>query len=322
MSSSGVNKHNGDLSHDRLQESSLLKPCPCSPGAVACGYYNLNTLSGCPYDCSYCILQGYLADKKPQSMPGLDRLEKDLETLKNLPFPRVGNGELADSLAFPQALEQVPLLLAALRRRPRVVFEFKTKSANIAPLLAENPAPNIVAAWSLNPQVIAKLEEKGAPALQERLAAMLAVQERGYRIALHFDPLVIFPGWPELYRGLVRQIAAAGIRVEAIAWWSLGSLRFPAGLVEHIFRHRDSMLFYGELVDGFDGKYRYFKPLRLELFRKLKKMIQAVFSTEIPLYLCMEDDEAWAEIFPECQADSAEINRRLYQRVIQYSNPA
>ncbi len=316
MSGSCAKSHNDTISLDRLGPGGLLKPCPCSPGAVACGYYNLNTLSGCPYDCSYCILQAYLADKQPQSLPGLERLDQALEALESLPFPRVGNGELADSLAFDQALAQVPLLLDALRRRPRVVFEFKTKSANIAPLLAEDPPPNAVAAWSLNPQAIAGLEEKGAPALADRLAAMLAVQQRGYRIALHFDPLIIVPNWPELYRGLVREIAAAGIRPEAVAWWSLGSLRFPAALVEHVFRHRDSMLFFGELVRGFDGKYRYFKPLRLQLFRELKKTIQDVFSTEIPLYLCMEDDEAWAEVFPELPADSTEINRRLYQGII------
>ena len=42
----------------------FVKHCPCSPGAVPCGYFNLNLQSGCPFDCSYCILQAYLDDKE------------------------------------------------------------------------------------------------------------------------------------------------------------------------------------------------------------------------------------------------------------------
>jgi len=297
------------------QKGAFVKHCPCSPGAVPCGYFNLNLHTGCPYDCSYCILQAYLPDKNQAVFfSNWNDMENELiEFLAARPEVRIGSGELSDSLAYELVRPGAARVMELFRKLPQTVFEFKTKATHVQALLTIGDVPgNIVVSWSLNPPALSRVEERMAPSTLSRLRALAAVQERGYRIGIHFDPLILFPAWKTHYRELIQRLAAV-IRPERIAWWSLGALRFPPELKKHIFKHRQSQLFWGELIQGPDGKYRYFEPLRLELFAFIKAEIRDRLSGEVPLYLCMEDRSTWGEIFPEIAADETVINRYLYE---------
>lgn len=295
------------------QKGKFIKHCPCTPEVIPCGYYNLNLHTGCPYACSYCILQAYLESTEPVFYTNFDDMEKELEEISGTQkYLRIGTGELTDSLALDSKTGYSNKILAIFEKFPGIVFEFKTKSAHIENLISyKKTLKNIVVSWSLNPQQVIEREERLTPDLVSRLGAMAKVQACGYKIGIHFDPILIFKGWQGAYLELVKEIARI-IEPTRIAWWSLGALRFPYELREHIFKHQDSRLFEGELVKGHDGKYRYFKPLRLELFRYMKQIIQANISGEVPLYLCMEDTEVWQEIFPEIQPDEEAVNRYLY----------
>jgi spore photoproduct lyase len=293
----------------------FVKHCPCSPGSVPCGYFNLNLQSGCPFDCSYCILQAYLEDKsRPVFCTNWPGLEAELSAfLAANREVRIGTGELSDSLAYEDVRPTAAAIMELFRRFPRAVFEFKTKADAVRSLLAvPEPPGNIVVSWSLNPAAVIRREERLTPPLPLRLRALAAVLEKGYAIGIHFDPLILFPGWKEGYRGLIRSLARI-VRPDRIAWWSLGALRFPPELKRHIFQHRESRLYWGELVEGEDKKYRYFTPLRLELLRFVRDEIRSRVSRDIPLYLCMEDAATWKQIFPEARADEATINRRLHR---------
>ncbi len=47
------------------------------------------------------------------------------------------------------------------------------------------------------------------------------------------------------------------------------------------------------MMRGKDGKYRYFKPLRIELYRKIVNVIRRNGGEKVPLYFCMESKEIW-----------------------------
>ncbi|MBN2346373.1 MAG: radical SAM protein [Candidatus Aminicenantes bacterium] len=296
----------------------FIKHCPCSPGSVSCGYVNLNLQEGCPYDCSYCILQAYLEDKsRPAFYTNWDDMEAELRGfLAANREVRIGSGELSDSLAYEARRPTAARIADLFGALPEAVFEFKTKSDAVRALLRiARPPANIVVSWSLNPAALARGEERLAPSLARRLRALAAVQERGYKVGIHFDPLVLFPGWQGHYRELVRTLSRL-VRPDRVAWWSLGALRFPPTLRPHILRREGSRLFWGELIEGDDGKFRYFTPLRLELFRFLRDELRARLSRELPLYLCMEPATVWHEVFPELPAQEGAINRYLYRSAL------
>ncbi|MDQ1355520.1 MAG: Radical protein [Acidobacteriota bacterium] len=299
------------------QKGKFIKHCPCTPDVVPCGYYNLNLHTGCPYCCSYCILQAYLETTEPIFFTNFDDMEKELEEVSQTrQYLRIGTGELTDSLALDLQTGYSHKILDIIEKFPEIVFEFKTKSSHVENLVSyKKVLRNIVVSWSLNPREVIEREELLAPGLIARLGAVEKAQAHGYKIGIHFDPIVIFAGWQAAYLELVKEIAKV-IEPSRIAWWSLGALRFPYSLREHIFKHQGSRLFEGELVKGHDGKYRYFKPLRLQLFRYMKQIIRENISDDAPLYLCMEDKEVWEEIFPEIHPDEEAVNQYLYQSAL------
>jgi spore photoproduct lyase len=186
-------------------------------------------------------------------------------------------------------------MLGYFKEKKNVLFELKTKTTNISNVLEIPPSENIVIAWSLNSEKIALEEEKGAPSIAERLEAAYSVIRRGYRVAFHFDPLIRYPGWEEDYAQVVDRMLTK-IQVKKIAWISLGSLRFPPPLKEVISkRFPQSRILYEELIRGKDGKFRYFKPLRVQLYENFVGLLGNK-GKEIPLYFCMESGEVWKKV--------------------------
>jgi spore photoproduct lyase len=143
---------------------------------------------------------------------------------------------------------------------------------------------------------IAHGEEKGAPSVEERIAAARRVSERGFRTGFHFDPIIRHPDWEEGYKEVIKKLLAT-VDPSKIAWMSLGSLRFPASLKTIIEeRFPRTKIIYDEFIKGKDGKLRYFKPLRLELYKKIVGFIKEWGGEKIPLYFCMEGEDIWGEV--------------------------
>ncbi len=298
----------------RKNRGKFIRPCPCSVNTVSCGYLNLDLMSGCPFDCSYCILQIYLDDKSPLFYNNFKDLLNELHSFSsNSNYIRLGNGELCDSLAFDEYSNYSQKLLEIFKTFPEIIFEFKTKASSIKKILKKRKkSDNILFSWSLNPQEIIDTEEAKSASLADRLSSMRALAEKGYKVGIHLDPLILYPDWKEHYLELINEIKK-NIPAGKIGWWSLGALRFNPELKAKIFQHQQSRLFCEELVPGYDRKYRYYLPIRVEAFKYLKKIIQNHISCEIPLYLCMESETVWKEVFPEISPVKETINIYLYQ---------
>jgi spore photoproduct lyase len=270
----------------------FIKPCPCTKHHLACGYWIFNLGFGCPFDCSYCFLQQYT------NFPGIilpANLENFFEKFDafaaNLKKPiRIGTGEFCDSLALDHITQYSKTLIPYFKKK-NVIFELKTKSVNIQNILEIDPGPNIVIAWSLNPESIAQKEELGAPSLEARIAAAKKVQEKGYKVAFHFDPIIHSPDWANHYKNVVDKIYSQ--LTTGFAWISLGTLRSNRELKAVTeTRFPQSNIFYGELFLGDDRKLRYPEFLRRHIYETMIKEIRK-YDNKTPIYLCMESKEMW-----------------------------
>jgi spore photoproduct lyase len=245
----------------------LLKPCPGTSSYICCGYRILNLVTGCPLDCTYCILQLYLNRPCLTVVAGWEGALREIDGLiarRPGRIVRLGTGELADSLALEPVTDTARELIPLILERKEAVLELKTKTTHVESLLDIDPRGRIILSWSLNAEEIIASDEAGAPLLAERLRAAAEARRAGYRIGLHFDPLVRFPGWEGAYRRAVEAIYDH-LSEGDVAWISMGTLRYPPAL-DAIIRKRfpGSRLPLGELVPGLDGKLRYFRPLREE----------------------------------------------------------
>lgn len=292
------------------QRGRWLLPCPCTPNYLGCGYWVLDVGIGCPFDCSYCFLQFYQNNPYLTVYTNLDDLAREIkDTIGRQPRRhfRIGSGEFTDSLALEKCVPLARELIKIFARYPNVTFEFKTKSATIGSLLkAAGPKRqtssrhktglpgDIVVGWSVNPPEIIKREERGAPHLSARLNAAGRCRKAGYRLAFHFDPIIDYPGWEKGYKEVVKKIAAR-FSAQDIAWISLGSLRFAPALKNIVERRfPKSRIMGGEFISGRDSKYRYPRPLRQEMYKKILGWL-AEYLPGAQTYFCMESPEVWAK---------------------------
>lgn len=281
------------------QKGEFVKPCPCTPHTIGCNYYIINLDLNCPLNCTYCILQHYLSDPVITVHTNLDDLWTQLDVFldKNKDRPiRIGTGELGDSLLIDHLTGNSKELISYFKNKHSVIFELKTKTVNIKNILDSEPAQNIIISWSLNSSKIAESEEQGSPVIEERINAAQRVVDKGFRVGFHFDPLILYPGCEKDYSDVVENLLEH-IDPARISWISLGSLRFPPSLKEIIQeRFPETKIIYSEMIKGKDGKLRYFKPLRLELYKNVVRAIKEKGGRQVPLYFCMEGKSIWREV--------------------------
>ena len=290
-------KHHLLLAKNR---GTFFKPCPGTRAYRCCDYQVLNIGMGCPMDCVYCILQAYLNNPWISFFVNIDDLFKELrqgfDNAQNKVF-RIGTGEFTDSLALDSVTALSRRLVTFMSRQPRAVLELKTKSAVIGNLKGLNHRGRTIVAWSLNsPPVMAK-EEIRTASLEERLAAARQCADWGYKLAFHFDPVIYHKDWRRGYRYTIKKLFSR-VPADRIVWISMGALRYlPALKTIATDRFPGSRFFYEEFIDGLDGKYRYFREQRVEMYKFIAGELAKYADPATCIYFCMENDAVWQQVF-------------------------
>jgi len=278
----------------------VVKQCPGTDRTYrCCNYHVINQTSGCPIDCTYCILQFYQNNPVTTVYADVENLAAEIrEKVGSQPdrFFRIGTGELTDSLAFDDYSSFSREIIPWFTELPNVLLELKTKSNTIDNLRGIDHKGKVVCSWSVNPPEVISGEEHKAASLDERLKAMSKVQECGYKLGLHFDPILFYQDWEQGYHDLIRRLFSI-VNPDNITWISMGSLRFPPEMKSKIeSKFPKTKIVYQELIRGNDGKMRYVKPLRLKLYRKVYNWIREYGGDDLFIYFCMENAEIWERI--------------------------
>jgi spore photoproduct lyase len=273
----------------------FMNPCPGDGAEMCCNYRVVNFATNCPMDCTYCVLQSFLENPAVVVFTNIDDLTSEVAaTLSSSPQRafRIGAGDLSDSLALDHITHYSRRLIPLFARSKNGTLELKTKSDNIANLAGLDHGGRTVVSWSVNSKRVIESEELKTATLGQRIAAAQQCQEWGYRLGFHFDPLIHSAGWEADYEEAVKEIFLA-VDPVAVAWVSLGGLRFTARLRDAVRRRfPKSRITYGEFVPGNHGKWRYFRPIREEMYARLVSCIRR-YAPDVFIYLCMEGRAAW-----------------------------
>ena len=65
-----------------------------------------------------------------------------------------------------------------------------------------------------------------------------------------------------------------------------------------------------ELFPSDDGKIRYFRPLRADMYAKMWGWIRR-YAPDASLYLCMETQTLWQQTFGHAPACSADVEQQI-----------
>jgi len=298
-----------------------VKECPGTAASyLCCRYQVINQTLNCPLNCVYCILQFYL--NQPATIIFTDFVKIFTELRNKLAaqpkrFLRVGTGELGDSLAYSGSMLFAREAVQIFAEIPNGILELKTKTVNIDDLLTLRHNGHTVLAWSLNPQPIIDEFELNTTPLTQRLCAAARAAEAGYLLAFHLDPLLTVPDWQSLYDEMLDELYAK-VKPQQIAWISLGTLRYPPEMKDRMLAHYpNTVLPFGEMIRGLDGKMRYARPIRVPLYRRIYQKLTAV---DLPpfIYFCMESQVVWQEVTGMAPNDNAQLDylfaESLYRR--------
>lgn len=295
------------------QKGRYVRDCPgfssSSPDSqLCCGYMIVDLVYNCDYDCTYCYLQNYVNMPYLTVYANVEQLFDELTDVlsaRSSQLVRIGSGEFSDSLSLDPLTGFSGLLVPFLRQFPNVLFEFKTKSDCVDQLLDLQPQGRVMVSWSVNPEAVVQREEHKTASLAARLRAAQRCRDAGYKIAFHFDPLLYYPDWEADYEPFVEQVCRT-LPAQDVAYISMGSLRFAPALKSVVqARFPKNRLMTAELFPGADGKMRYFKPLRTEMYSKMAGWIRR-YMPQTQIYLCMENQAVWRNVFgtaPSCNAD-------------------
>ncbi len=289
----------------------VIRECPGTSHYTCCDYTILHTGTFCTMDCSYCILQAYFHPPVLQYFYGLDSFVSPLDhTFSQNKIFRIGTGEYTDSLIWEKISQGPRFLVEKFAKQSNSLLELKTKTINVASLLELDHNGKTVLAWSVNTPEVIGSEEKGTAGLASRLETAKRCEAKGYKLAFHFDPLVIYPGCEEDYKKVVHSIFSH-VRPDNVVWISIGSFRFMPQLKSVIEnRFPSSTIPYGEFILGLDNKMRYFKPLRIHLYKILIDTIRE-YAPNVVLYFCMEDEEVWEKCMGYFSKKEGELGHLL-----------
>jgi spore photoproduct lyase len=275
----------------------FVRRCPGTREYTCCDYVILHIGTFCTMDCAYCILQSYFP---PPRFPAFRQHGRHAagtrgktEAARNPPHRnrRIYGQHDLGTLGTAFRIAGSPFRTAAAG-----VLELKTKTVNVERLEALDHNRKTIAAWSVNTDRVIDGEERWTEPLDQRLAAAARCQRWGYPLAFHFDPIILYDNCREEYLEVVDRIFTI-VAPDNIVWISLGTFRFMPdlkGVIQQRFAR--SKIVYGEFIQGLDRKQRYFKPLRIEIYKAIADRIRS-HAPDTTVYFCMEDGEVWQKVF-------------------------
>lgn len=275
------------------KKGEIVKVAPAAYGLSGDEHYYFVHAYNCIYECQYCYLQGYF--NSPDLVFFVNHQEICDEITKVAQAKPTQTvwfhaGEFSDSLALSHLTGELPLLFDTFKKLPQAKLELRTKSANIQVLRKLEPLTNIIVSFSLSPQRNSQSIDLKTPNLILRLKAMQELESLGYKLALHFDPMVYSAEFESDYYEMIEQIFKH-IRPQSVEYVSIGVVRFTKDVYREVERnYPESDLLKQDFIKSFDNKIRYNRPTRLYMMESVKKMLldHHVFAEKI--YLCMERD--------------------------------
>jgi spore photoproduct lyase len=275
-----------------VKKGALVREAPAAYGFGAndLHYYYIHAFN-CIFECEYCYLQGYFSSPDLVLFVNHDEILRDMgEVVEKNPGKRVWfhAGEFSDSLALSHVSQELPLYWNFFRENPEAWLELRTKAINLTELRPLAPLPNTIVSFSLSSSEQAEIFDRGTPRALKRIEAMQRLKEMGFKLAVHFDPIIFQDDFVVSFEALVN-VLGHEVGFASLEYISLGVVRFA----KDVFRearenYPDSDMFARHFIQGEDNKMRYIRPLRLQLLETSKEILKKHGCPEEKIYFCME----------------------------------
>lgn len=207
--------------------------------------------------------------------------------------------EYSDLLAFDPISNQIEELMQIVQKDPEFNFKLRTKVANIHSFLNYDGKDQVQVTFSLNTEYVIKKFEKDSSSLDQMIAAINAlIQKGGYKILIAIEPIIKYKGYGADYRQLIKRMKKE-IDLSKVVRIKIGTVRYKTRLKNYIKNvHPKSGLFSPnqQLVEPEPGdkRWRYSRDERLKIYKVIQDELKSVPS--VKLGIASEYPELWDEL--------------------------
>lgn len=269
-------------------------------GCVCQTVHDFHTIRGCVHLCHYC----YLSDLVIIML----NLEQWLERLHRF-FDHCRHQHLfkyellSDIHCFEPEYGASEMLIEYFRHKKGRYLLLYSKSANIDHLLDLDHGGKTGMCWTLSPETVTRVLEKGTATTAERIDAARKCAEAGYTVRFKFKPIVPLKNWREQYREMIEQVFA-NLQPEHINMRVIGY--FDAAEFKRVF---DPSIFDPECIRAMEesadqmrsSQNRWVGPFPHEVRREMYNFIMdevARVSGKTSVSICMESERMWDDLGP------------------------
>ncbi len=272
----------------------LLKQTPDAYGIGTGPHYYFVHAYNCIFECEYCYLQGYFSspdivlflnhDEICKSI--VERTKADLASgHKQVWFHA---GEFSDSLALASWTGELRAYWDCFKKLPNAALELRSKSANIRPVLEQEPLENVVISFSMSPKKVVGEIEHGTSPVSARIKAAAQLQAKGYPVAFHFDPVIHRPNWKTQYQELFASMGKF-IQMDKVRYASLGTVRFSSDDLRQVQKNYPRSKLLGAVFEkDHEGKHQYPVAMRKEILSQLRAQAERAGIPPEVIYDCMQ----------------------------------
>lgn len=207
-------------------------------------------------------------------------------------------GDAGDALAIDHHTRFAARLIPCFAWTRHARLELWTRTANVQHLVGLEHRGQTTVVLAVAPDDFIRHNERGTAPLADRLAAARTLADAGYGIIFSLDPIVQSPDWEAQYDTLIDQLLQA-VPTRALQEIELSCLHYPRGYApQGQQRFPETQIYFGELVPV-NGCYRYFRPVRQQMYAHLTAAIRHRTST-LPVTITREHG-LLAQLTPEPQ---------------------
>lgn len=200
--------------------SRIFKGAPVCQSFGQRNFYYSSSVMNCLFDCEYCYLKGMYPSSNIVVFVNFEDYEKDVGVLLEEGSLYVCASYDTDLIALDGLTGLAGRWIGLAENNKDLLVELRTKAA---PPSLKN-VHNVIYAFTVSPDEIARRYEKNVPSADDRLRAAARALDAGCNVRLCFDPMILTDNWRETYGDLVDH-AAGMIDLSRLTDVSVGCFR-------------------------------------------------------------------------------------------------
>jgi spore photoproduct lyase len=204
-------------------------------------FYYTSSIMNCIYNCEYCYLQGMYSSANIVVFVNIEDVFHQVEHILKEHPAYICISYDTDIMAFENITGFLNKWLEFAGVRDNLKIEVRTKSSNFKSIEKAVPGDNIILAWTISPDEIAKKYEQMAPGLDSRLESARSALKKGWKVRICFDPILYVENWDEYYKKCIEKTFRV-IPADKIQDVSIGVFRISKNYFKNMMKSNPNSL--------------------------------------------------------------------------------